>query len=253
MPLPYFYATTNIGLKRENNEDTIVSKPGDNLWIVADGMGGHASGEVASEIAGKTIAENVNQGKPLSIAIQSAHKAILDAAESGIGHFGMGSTVVALKSSSNSYQIAWVGDSRAYLWSDDEEGPLFTQLTVDHSYVQMLYESGAISQEEMLTHPEKNIITQCLGSVDIDQVRVDLIDREWQRNDLILLCSDGLTDAVDNQSICNILAKGKEISETAQELIQAALSRGGRDNISVILIAKPPSGIRRMLGSLLPN
>ena len=236
-------AATDVGLQRSNNEDCYLSNPANGLWLVADGMGGHAAGEVASAIASKTIEQSVVDGKSLAEAIQNAHHAILRAAASGEGGQGMGSTVVALLEQGDQYQIGWVGDSRAYIWSADLEPNLY-QLTRDHSYVQMLLDTGAIQESELATHPEKNIITQCLGSLDLDNVDVDIFEGKWEKDDVILLCSDGLTDAVSNDKIRDILARSDNVQSAAKTLIQTALDSGGRDNITVSVIASPSSAHR---------
>jgi len=231
---------TDVGLLRDNNEDAIWCDAQLGLWVVADGMGGHAAGEVASEITVNVISENVRQGRPLQDAINNAHQAVLDAARDGSGKYGMGSTVVALHSWGNQYEIAWVGDSRAYLWSDrDKDGFSLQQLTIDHSYVQMLYQSGIISADEMSGHPEKNVITQCLGSVELTELKVDRVQGDWHKCDWILLCSDGLSDTVSDQQICDILHDATNTEHAVGTLIGAALANGGKDNISVVIVAAP--------------
>jgi serine/threonine protein phosphatase PrpC len=242
----HYSQATDVGLLRDNNEDAILSNPKIGLWLVADGMGGHAAGEVASEITRTTINSALDAGKNLVEAINSAHQAVLEASRDGTGKYGMGSTVVALHSIGPRYQIAWVGDSRAYLWSDrNHDGYSLQQVTVDHSYVQMLYESGIISAEEMLYHPEKNVITQCLGSVELPQLKVDVVEGKWHKHDWILLCSDGLTDTVSDQQICDILHNAANPDMAVKNLIQAALDNGGKDNVSVIVVAPP--GVKRSL------
>jgi PPM family protein phosphatase len=238
----HYSQATDVGLLRDNNEDAILSNPQLGLWLVADGMGGHAAGEVASEITRTTVNKGVGDGKNLVDAINAAHQAVLDASQDGTGKYGMGSTVVALHSEGNVYRVAWVGDSRAYLWSDrDQDGYSLQQITVDHSYVQMLYESGIISAEEMLYHPEKNVITQCLGSVELAQLKVDMVEGKWHKGDWVLLCSDGLTDTVTDQQICDILHGARDPETAVANLVQAALGNGGKDNISVIVVAPPKS------------
>ena len=235
MPIKNYSQITHVGLVRENNEDAILCNARLGLWLVADGMGGHAAGEVASAIAKKVIEQQVSKGKPISAAINSAHQAVLQAAQDGEGKYGMGSTVVALKSNAKEMEVAWVGDSRAYLWTDNSLQPL----TVDHSYVQMLYQSGLISAEEMISHPEKNVITQCLGSTELDTLKVDTIVHRWRPADWVLLCSDGLTDGVNDQEICNILHLQTTPESAVKALLQAALDKGGKDNVSIIIVAQP--------------
>ena len=238
-----YSAVTDVGLQRRNNEDCIFSDPDSGLWLVADGMGGHAAGEVASRITSEVVEHAIKNGESLESAIQTAHKAVVDAALNGTGKPGMGSTVVALKSRGHHYQIAWVGDSRAYLWSDESGSFSLRQLTIDHSYVQMLYQSGIISEEELSNHPEKNIITQCLGSTELDRLKVDVVERKWGKRDRILLCSDGLSDLDNDQTIYNILSDNEEIQSAVDALLNEALNNGGVDNVSIILI-DPPSGIK---------
>jgi PPM family protein phosphatase len=236
----FYSSATDVGLFRDNNEDAIVCDGQLNLFLVADGMGGHEAGEVASAIAGDVVAKAVAKGESLGEAIQQSHRAILYAADTGQGHKGMGSTIVALVSKGSRYQIAWVGDSRAYLWRNQPENQSLQQLTIDHSYVQMLFQHGAITAAEMARHPEKNIITQCLGSTDLARVDVDEVWGQWRKNDWILLCSDGLTDAVSDQMLCDVLSRYQNPQAAVDALVQTALTQGGRDNISVVLIAKPP-------------
>ena len=152
-------AATDVGLQRNNNEDAYYASTREGLWVVADGMGGHAAGEVASSIVVETIAREIRAGADLSSAIQKSHHDILNAANAGVGGVGMGSTVVALRSLGRHYEICWVGDSRAYLYapSTSNEDIELRQLTTDHSYVQLLFQSGAISEEEIENHPEKNV------------------------------------------------------------------------------------------------
>ncbi len=225
---------TSPGLKRENNEDSYLSLPEHGLWMIADGMGGHEAGEVASAIV-KKILHKLHK-KTLDYAIQTAHKSILQAVEQGLGAEGMGSTVVALHLLPDHYEVAWVGDSRAYRWSKTAE---LSQISTDHSYVQMLVESGAISEKEAATHPEKNIITQCLGSQELDNVQVDSVIGAWQDTLWIIMCSDGLSDELDNDSISKILKQSQNPEDATKLLMQAALKHGGRDNITIQVIAAP--------------
>lgn len=239
-PLEYS-ATTHPGLKRGNNEDCFLSAPNADLWVVADGMGGHEAGEVASAIVRETFEDYVQKGAPFSLtdAIQKSHETILSSADNGIGARGMGSTVVALLNQKQHYQVAWVGDSRAYLWTPNEYGGELTRLTTDHSYVQMLYASGVISAADVEKHPEKNIITQCLGMQELTQVKVDITAGQWQKNQWILLCSDGLTDELSDSAIANILEHSPNSLTAVDQLLHEALTSGGRDNITLQIIESP--------------
>lgn len=237
-----YSALTNVGLQRNNNEDAYYASASQGLWVVADGMGGHAAGEVASAIVVDTIKRAVETGSSLESAVQQSHHEILNAANSGVGGPGMGSTVVAMRSDGLNYEICWVGDSRAYLYvpaKDADSSAEFRQLTTDHSYVQMLFQSGAISEDELENHPEKNIITQCLGSVELPEVQVDKIVGEWPSDALILLCSDGLTDIVRDKDILEILDDNNSLSHKTNQLIEAALDAGGKDNVTIETISAP--------------
>lgn len=252
-----YCSETHVGLQRTNNEDCFLSSAPLGLWLVADGMGGHAAGEVASDIAANTTKRFLQKGHSLPDAVQAAHLAILHAAENGIGGQGMGSTIVALHSKNNYFEVAWVGDSRAYLYNCDSV-PKLTQITRDHSYVQFLFESGAISEAEMDNHPEKNIITQCLGSLDMDRVRVDYLQKAWKPNDVILLCSDGLTDKVSDTKITAILNSTASLEEATHALVEAALAAGGHDNVTIQLVQRPNyllrgvQAVTRQINSILP-
>jgi len=233
------YSLSDPGHKRNNNEDCYLSAPKLGLWAVADGMGGHDAGEVASAIAIKVLHEHAAQHRALEDAIQLAHDAVIEAASMGLGAEGMGSTIVAVLSTPEQWHMAWVGDSRAYLWTSDHEGGHLQQISADHSYVQMLYESGAIDAEDMDQHPDKHVITQCLGMTQLPHVDVDTIDQAWEPNQILLLCSDGLSDELNDDAIAHILCKHKDTAAAAQALMQAALDSGGRDNITLQLIESP--------------
>lgn len=236
-----FSAATHPGLKRDNNEDCFLSDPESGLWLVADGMGGHEAGEVASAIVRDTIEQLAHYSSNFSLteAIQTAHQTILSSAEKGVGAVGMGSTVVALLSRGKNYHIAWVGDSRAYLWTPSHHGGNLARLTIDHSYVQMLFASGAIDADEVESHPDKNIITQCLGMQELERVNVDTTEGQWQKNQWILLCSDGLTDELSDSTIAHVLAENTISLTAIDQLLHEALTNGGNDNITVQIIESP--------------
>lgn len=237
MQLTHFSAATDVGLQRNNNEDCHLSMPFLGVWVVADGMGGHAAGEVASAIVCDTVRKQISLGSNLSEAIQQSHQEVLKATERGVGGAGMGSTVVAMQSRGNQYDVCWVGDSRAYSYRSGYNQLL--QITRDHSYVQMLYDTGAISAEEVANHPEKNIITQCLGSIDLDNVEVETVTRNWADDEWLMLCSDGLSDAVSSDQMRDILKNARHVEQATSNLIRAALNNGGRDNITVQIVSSP--------------
>jgi protein phosphatase len=241
MSIPKASAKTHTGNVRAGNEDCFFCDDTLGLWLVADGMGGHEAGEVASAIVTQVIADEIRDNHSLSDAIQRSHRSILDATEQGHGAHGMGSTVVAVRRTEpGHWQLGWVGDSRAYLWTkQNDDGGELQQISRDHSYVQALLDSGAITEEEMENHPERNVITQCLGSVEIKNVRVDIVEGDWKPKQTILLCSDGLSDELSDARIASILNENPDRSTAVDKLIEAALQNGGRDNVTVVLISAP--------------
>lgn len=232
---------SDVGRVRRHNEDSYAAREDLGLWVVADGMGGAAAGEVASAIAVDVVAREVENGSALNEAIAAANRSILDAAASGRGKPGMGSTVVAAQLSGSDYKIAWVGDARAYVW-----GETFERLSRDHSRVQELLDAGMISDDEAMHHPYRSVITRVLGGPDGNAAESDQITGTLKPGQGLLLCSDGLTSEVsddiiakvlDNNSVAN--GRGQAI---VQELVSLALDHGGNDNVTVVLIGLPPGG-----------
>lgn len=233
--MPKYGYISHSGLVRQHNEDNYLIDVDLGLWAVADGMGGHACGEVASQIVVDLVHEKVKSGCSLKDAISAAHHIVLIAADQRLGLPGMGSTVVASRFHNDHYEIAWVGDSRAYLW---ETGKL-KQLTRDHSYVQQMLDSGAISQHEALVHPHRNVITQAIGADDLQQVDVGTVNIPMYKGQSILLCSDGLTDEVVDSEIASVLGSEGEPQQKVDQLLQLVLDKGAKDNITIILIDAP--------------
>ncbi|MDH5612648.1 MAG: protein phosphatase 2C domain-containing protein [Gammaproteobacteria bacterium] len=234
-------ASTDVGNVRDHNEDCYLAVPSLGLWLIADGMGGHACGEVASDIVVRTIGEAIGNGDELANAIQKAHRAILESVEKGIGKRGMGSTVVAIHVSGHHYKLAWVGDSRAYLW----DGKL-KQISKDHSLVQMLLDTGNLTEREAMNHPQKNIIYQNLGAKDVDAVNVGIIEGQFYKNQKILLCSDGLSDELPRDEIAEVLGEYDNDQKITDGLISAVLKTSANDNVTVVVVAAPddaPEGI----------
>jgi len=228
---------SDVGRSRDHNEDSYVVDPQLGLWLVADGMGGHQGGEVASAIAGMVVHQSVARGCSLQQAIKQAHQAILDAGEQGDGAKGMGATLVALSSNGLDYEIAWVGDSRAYLWDPANRG--LYRLSHDHSYVQWLVDKGELSEQEAAHHPQAHVVLQALGTSARQELRVSRSSGQWQRGQRILLCSDGLSGELDDTRLEAILASEDNEHALVERLIQAALAGGGRDNISAIVVSAP--------------
>jgi serine/threonine protein phosphatase PrpC len=228
-----FWGATHVGNVRELNEDSYLVDEEHGLWVLADGMGGHGGGEVASRIVVDFVQESVAKGTPLAEAVAQAHGVVQMAADQGLGIPGMGATLVAVKLEQSTYRLAWVGDSRAYLW----DGQLLQQLTRDHSLVQHLIDAGQISEDEARQHPYRNCVTQAVGAADLDNVSVDEVTGTFYRGHQLLLCSDGLTVGVTDAEIRAVLQQGNDEQATTQQLIDLALERGGSDNVTVLLIS----------------
>jgi serine/threonine protein phosphatase PrpC len=226
---------THAGRVRERNEDCYLAESDLGLWVVADGMGGHQGGEVASQILVDFVRDGVAKGVPRAEVVAQAHDVVRLAAEQGMGAYGMGATVVALKLDGADYELAWVGDSRAYLW---DCGAL-QQLTHDHSVVQQLVDAGQLNAEEARTHPYRNCVTQAIGAADLDHVSVDSVRGTLQQGQQLMLCTDGLTGEVSDPQIREALAAGGEEQATVEELIRLALDHGGGDNVTVLLVSAP--------------
>lgn len=227
-----FSCGTHIGYKYTQNEDSFGGFPEAGLWIVADGMGGHNCGKSASHFTVAGIYAELKSGHSLADAVQKTHQAILLAGSEDPEKRGMGSTVVALKFHGNFYEIAAVGDSRGYLFRDNQ----IQQITCDHTLVQELINQGEITQEQAKIHPDRNILKQALGSQNHPQVKVDIFSGEMQRGDIFLLCTDGLTNRVQDYKLENILKHAESLQQAVDNMIQSALAFGGRDNITVILV-----------------
>ena len=182
-----FAADTHSGLKRSQNEDCYEADPELDLWLVADGVGGHSCGEVASDIVRTTIRDDIAQGSGLVAAIEHSHRAILEEIEHTASTRGMGSTVVALCMDGDNYELAWVGDSRAYLF---HQGAL-ERITQDHSMVADMIRQGTLTEEDSRVHPNRSVITRALGSDP--NMFADTYEVDADPGDTLLLCSDGLT------------------------------------------------------------
>ncbi len=234
-----FAHATDVGRIRDHNEDACGVIPGCGLYIVADGMGGHAAGEVASTLAIESISVQVRRGVALVAAIEAAHNRVLAAAQAKESCAGMGCTVVALQFDGADYRIAWVGDSRAYLW----DGTNLSQLTRDHSFVQQLLDSGAIDEQQARNHPQNSVLTQALGHSNKKTLQVDVVSGRLEPGQKILLCSDGLSGELNDRDIAGVLRWPGNETETVGRLIRAANKHGGSDNISVVLVAAPPTPV----------
>jgi len=265
---------SDVGLKREKNEDCLAMDNSTKLYIVADGMGGHLAGEIASKVAVQIIQKNVtnwiNENSPvteifdfpdmslskrgnyLSSSIKLANRVIHEMSQEYTEYKGMGTTIVILAIMSSTIIAANVGDSRLYLIRGDSMEPL----SREHSMVAEQLEMGLISEEEAKISPLRHILTKNLGSTDT--VNADIFEIEHVDNDRFLLCTDGLTDLVSDNEILGIIKNGDEPESICQQLISEANKRGGNDNITVSLIcvnkeSDKKMGIIRKFSTLLKN
>lgn len=225
-----FGSRTDVGCVRDHNEDSLVVAPP--LYVVCDGMGGHAAGEVASEIAVRVIENRAPQHadvEELGRAVEEANLAIIRAAREGRGREGMGTTCTAAILEGERLVIAQVGDSRAYLLS---KGRL-QQLTRDHSLMADLIEAGHITKEEAKVHPQRSVITRALGSDP--RMLPDLFELDVNPGDRLLICSDGLTTMLSDEEIAQLLARTADPQLCARQLVNAAIAAGGYDNVTVIV------------------
>ena len=226
---------TNVGKARKLNEDSMLVKPEAGMWVVADGMGGHEAGDVASQMVVNTL-KKVPEGISLERyiddiedALIGVNKKLIEIANQGEKPTTIGSTVVVMLAYEKFCAFMWAGDSRLYRHRNGE----LVQLTTDHSQVQLYVEKGLITKEEAESHPQSNMITRAVGASENLVLDVDM--QEMEKGDRYLLCSDGLTKHITDLDFENILAKG-DIEKKCNELIDLTLARGAKDNVTAILI-----------------
>jgi protein phosphatase len=230
------YACTDRGKIRKGNEDAIYCNVNEGIFIVADGMGGHYGGEIASQIAVEVIAAQLRSAQDISEqtlihAYDLANDRIFTRSQSE-DHKLMGTTASLLFFSpkEGTARIGHVGDSRIYQF---RQGQL-QRLTKDHSYVEELIDAGKITREEAFFHPNRNIITRALGTQEV--IETDLIQVPVKDRDIYLLCSDGLSGKVTDSEIAQVLQGSEPLQGKGSRLLEMALDRGGEDNISLILL-----------------
>ena len=231
-------ARSDVGLVRGHNEDSFLLQAP--LFMVSDGMGGHAAGEVASSIAVETVgrrAPGTADDVLLGAAVEAANDAVIHAAEEGIGKPGMGCTATAVIFERDQMAVAHVGDSRAYVL---HHGTL-VRVTHDHSYVEELVDSGQITADEARTHPSRSIITRALGS-DPDMY-ADHFTLEVTSGDRVILCSDGLSSMVPDSDIEALAVSSATPQQAADNLVAAALTAGGSDNVTVVVVDVIDDGV----------
>jgi protein phosphatase len=230
---------TDVGVIRSGNEDSFRMIPDRGIFVVADGMGGHAAGEVASEMAVRIVADEIHSVRGLTdeqvaermrTAIRSANGAIFQRTLTEHDKRGMGTTVTALTLFETRFLIGQVGDSRAYLLRDGR----LSQLTKDHSYVQEQVDAGYLTPEQARTHPYSNVITRCVGANS--DVMPDIYAGTVKPGDLFLLASDGLTGMLEDYQLSELLSPDRMPQDEVDALIAEANRHGGLDNITAIIV-----------------
>lgn len=227
---------THVGLIRKINEDSMFADPERGLWVVADGMGGHDAGELASAMVVDAlrclpVVRNIDETAAQAVdALRQVNRELIDLARSAGGDrkVTIGTTVVGLTIAGGSYRCFWMGDSRAYLIRDRK----IVRLTHDHSLVQELVDAGMLGAEEAERHESANKITRAVGASE--QVQVDMVGGDVRPNDQFLLASDGLTRLVGDDELADVIAS-RSPAQAGDELIETVLARGAPDNVSLIV------------------
>ncbi len=233
-----YAAKTIAGIRTQNQDAVFIPEEGMlAIAAVADGMGGHNAGDIASALAIKTLIETMHSTTPGSIrerlinAVNMANSAVYELSLSDEGYRGMGTTLVAAVLEGGRFVAANVGDSRLYHY----DGLHLTQITQDHSYVAQLAALGYITREEAAHHPQRNIITRAVGTRQVE--RVDIFDCVWKAGDKLLICTDGLYGELDENEMADILGcQAEELQAACDMLVDRALNAGSRDNISAVII-----------------
>lgn len=240
---------TDVGQKRITNQDFVYASDNPvgnlpNLFVVADGMGGHKAGDMASRLTVEVLLDSIrinqeqNPIKIIRAAIETANTKILEIASKDENLFGMGTTVVVATVLGHYMYVANVGDSRLYLIRDRIE-----QITKDHSLVEEMVRIGEINREQARNHPDKNIITRAVGASK--NVEIDFFDMRLEPGDIILMCSDGLSNMLEDIEIERIIKCGSSLPEIALELVARANQNGGKDNIAVVLVEPQAGEVKR--------
>ncbi|KAB1440712.1 Stp1/IreP family PP2C-type Ser/Thr phosphatase [Candidatus Galacturonibacter soehngenii] len=234
------FSITDVGQKRNMNQDYVYTSENPvgnlpNLFVVADGMGGHNAGDFASKYTVKQLikliesSEETNPIKIMRQSIELANMQLLQKANENSELMGMGTTLVVATIVKEYIYIANIGDSRLYIINSG-----IRQITKDHSLVEEMIRLGEIEREDAKNHPDKNIITRAIGAAE--EISVDFFEMKLEKEDTILMCSDGLTNMIDDNEICQIIKNQKTPEQKAQKLVETANKNGGKDNIAVIII-----------------
>jgi len=239
-----FFSQIDTGRFRTNNEDSVAVDPAGGVAVLADGMGGYNAGEVASQMACEFVcgelvrwlqqasqsATDVDVRRAMDICVDNANRAIFNAANSNADYAGMGTTLVLSVFRPGRVLIGHIGDSRAYRWRDAQ----LQQITRDHSLLQEQIDAGILTPEQAALSSNKNLVTRAVGVEDY--VLLETRSHELQSGDIILMCSDGLSDMLEDRQIAEVMAQHNQLPQLGAALIEAANAAGGRDNIAVMLI-----------------
>lgn len=234
------FSITDIGILRTMNQDyffasetAVGNMP--NLFIVSDGMGGHKAGDYASRYTVERVVASVlrsdkeNPVEVIETAIEKANEILVKEAENDESKRGMGTTLVVAVVKGSKMSVANVGDSRLYVIGNEIE-----QITRDHSYVAEMFRQGKVTAEEVREHPQKHMITRAVGAAET--IEPDFFEVELKKDDIVLMCTDGLTNMVQDEEICKIIKESPSLEEAAKELVNLANKNGGTDNITIVLV-----------------
>lgn len=233
------FALTDVGKNRVTNQDYVYCKSDavgnlPNVFIVADGMGGHKAGDIASVTAVDAVLRSIEQSEKTDVisimeeAVREANKTLYEKSKSNEEWAGMGTTLVLATVMDNTIFVANIGDSRLYLIDDG-----IHQITRDHSYVEEMVSIGEIDKSEARTHSKKNIITRAIGVEE--ETHADFFEVQFKKGDKLLMCSDGLTNMIEDNDILSVIAGNNDIESTVHKLIDLANDSGGKDNIAVLI------------------
>lgn len=226
-----FGHATHVGLRRTRNEDTYYADASLGLFLVADGMGGHQHGEVAAALVRDAVVDLVTRGRALAESVRAAGERLITHTRGKQDVLPMGTTIAVLRLTADTYEVAWVGDSRVYLWNRQ-----LRQISHDHSLVQELVEAGQLEAGRASRHPQRNVLTQALGITATGQLHIGMARGKLEPAMGFLLCSDGLTEGLGDQAIAGLVARTDlAAQECVDQLLLQALDHGGADNITAVL------------------
>lgn len=225
---------TNSGRVRSHNEDYYIARPVFGLWVLCDGLGGHAKGALASRVCAETIASHIIQGAPLEQAIQIAHEAVFRLGQEWDSHSGQpGSTVAVLLIEKNRWTVAWVGDTRAWLF----EKKKIRQITQDHTVVRKLLDWGVITEEDAKNHPDRHKVTKAVG-IGNSPLKIGIRKGKWDPGQVFILATDGMAFRDDPEILSSILSNTINPDQIVDELSHASLTTGGIDNFTIAVVGR---------------